>query len=266
VDAGAGGVSSVGGSGTISGSTARATGAATSAADPFSGSDVGGADAGTAGAVTAGRGSVPGQPSMPSVSVEGEVSQAAGQEGSTVLRGGGSGVVEGEVGGFGSAGSAPEATAATRGGQADVSNLRFAADVATGSPSAAVSSGIGRSESLEFSQRDQVMAKSREAEDAHDQARRLVDDPEAVGTERAELAGSAKVDEAMPADVGRVQSQAGTATAAVNDPAGTARSHAEGAVSTQEGEAEVKIGIHGSAGASREEVVGKPPTGNGEKK
>jgi hypothetical protein len=266
VSSAGGGSSTIGGSSSVSGSTARATGAATSAVDPLGDSTISGSDAGTARAVAGGRVSVPGQPAMPSVSAEGEVSQAVGQEGSTVLRGGGAGVIEREAGGVSGGGAEQEATAATRGGQSGASNLRYAADVAAGSPSVGVSAGINRGENLQFSQRDQVMARSRQAEDAQDQARRIVDDPTAVGTERAELAASAKIDESMPSDVGRVQSQAGAATAAVNDPTATARTHAEGAVSTQEREAEVKIGIRGSAGASREEIVGKPPTGDDEKK
>jgi hypothetical protein len=93
-----------------------------------------------------------------------------------------------------------------------------------------------------------------------------VDNPTAVGTERAELEASHQLDKSMPVDPQSLESKAGTVTGAVEDPGAMAQTHAEGAVSAQQGEAEVKIGIRGSAGQSHEGVTGSPPTGSGEKK
>jgi hypothetical protein len=228
--------------------TAGATGAAGAATAPTAGSAASGGigDASSIGRIGS---SVPGQPSMtPSVTAEGEVSRTVGQEGSSVLRGGGAGVVEGQVGGGASASAEQEAVAATRAGQKDVGNAKFAAGAAASSPDVVVSSNLGRAEHAEFSQRDQVSARAQAAEDAQSQARRAANDPAGVGTERAEMAASAKVGEAMPAEANRVQAQADVAAGAVENPRGAAQAQAEGAVATQQREAEVKVGVSGSVG------------------
>jgi len=246
------------GTATTSGATGAATGAATSSVEPL----------GSGGVSSVGRvgSNLSGQAAPPSFSAESQVSQAAGQEGSTVLRGGGSGIVEREVGGFGGASAEQEATAASRASTGDARNIGHAVGSATVSADVGASSNLGRAEQLEFSQRDQVTARTQAAEDAHAQARRVVDNPAAVGTERAEMAASQKVDEAMPIDTGNVQSQASTVTGAVENPRAAAQAQVEGAVSAQEREAEVKVGIRGTAGGSREEIAGTPPTGDNTKK
>jgi hypothetical protein len=253
-------VSSIGG-GASATSTAGATGAATAGVDPIGST--------TSGASAAGQldpsFDLPDQPAPPSVSAESEVSQAAGQEGSAVLRGGGAGVVEREMGGAAGAGLEQEGVAAGRGARGDVRGTQFAAGEASFSATTAPTSGLGRAENLEFHQRDQVVARSQAAEDAHSEARRVVDDPAAVGTEQAEMKASQKAGEAMPVDPRRAEAQAATVTGAVENPRGAAQAKAEGTVSIHEREAEAKIGIRGSDGRSREEIVGSPPTGDDEK-
>jgi hypothetical protein len=69
----------------------------------------------------------------------------------------------------------------------------------------------------------------------------------------------------MPAGAGRAEANVNLATGAVNNPRAAAQGQADAAVSAQERDAEAKLGIRGSAGASREEVTGRPPT-DGEKK
>ena len=127
-------------------------------------------------------------------------------------------------------------------------------------------SGIARAEHLEFSQRDQFVARSQAAEDAHAEARRIAADPTAAGTERVEMAASERAAGALPVDPHSAEARVATVTGAVEDPGGTAQAAAESAASAQEREAEVKIGIRGPDGRSREEIVGAPPTDDGEKK
>ena len=242
--------------------TAGATGTATGGVDPVSSGTFSGGGTGASGVGGVG---VPSQPAVPTFSAETEVSQAAGQQGSAVLRGGGAGGVEGQLGGEGTAGAAEGTVAQARAGQSTVSDARFAAGAAAASPASAGVSGFARAENLEFHQRDQVMARSQEVDDMHAQAVQTIDDPTAVGTERAEMEGSQHLAAASPIDPHRVQDQAGVAAGAVADPQGTARAQAEGAVSTQQREAEVKAGIRGSAGPSREEITGTP-TGLDDKK
>ena len=257
-----------GATGAATGATGAATGTAGAATGAATGSvgSAGGATFDTGGASSVGRVSsnLAGQAAPPPVSVEGQVSQTAGQEGSAVLHGGGSGIVEREVGGGVSV--EQEATAAGRAGTRDASNLQHAAGSAAVSADVGASSGFGRAENLELGQRDQMVARTEAAEDAHAQARRIADDPAAVGTERAEMAASQKASEAMPVDPHDVQAQAGVVTSTVENPRAAAQAKAEGAVSAQEREAEVKVGLRGPDGRSREEIVGSPPTGEDDKK
>jgi hypothetical protein len=246
-------VSSVDG-GTISSGSAGATGAVTGGVEPVSSAASGG---GAGGATAASRVdadlSVPAQPAPPSVFVEGEVSQAAGREGSAVLGGGGAGMVESRVGGVGSSGAEQEATAATRSGQGEIRGAGFVAGDAQASASGASTSRLEQAGNLEFSQRDQAVAKSRSVEDAHDQARHVADDPAAVGTERAKLEASSKVGESLPVDPRGVEAQANVATSTVANPRAAAQAQAEGMAATQEREVEVKVG------------VGTPPAGDEKK-
>ena len=197
----------------------------------------------------------------PSVSVESEVSQAAGQDGSAVLRGGGAGVIERETGGVSESSVKTEATAAARHENLEARNAAGVAGDATSFRDPA--SEVARAENLEFHQRDQAVARARAAEDANDQARRIADNPTAVGAERAQGIASQKIGDATPA--ARVEANVNLATGAVENPRGAAQGQADAAVSAQERDAEAKLGIRGSAGPSREEVTGRPPTDDDKK-
>jgi hypothetical protein len=194
------------------------------------------------------------QGQVPSVSVESEVSQTAGQQGSTVLRGGGAGIVEQQAGGASTSNLEVEATAAARQGSSDA---RGAAGV-TGQVTSFrdPSSEMARAENLELHQRDEAVAKARSAEDAHDQARRTVEDPAAVGSARAHSMASQKISESTPAGVGRAEANMNLATDAVADPQAAARNQAEAAASAQARDAEAKLGVSGSATVSTEGVSG----------
>lgn len=251
------------GTGAISGSAGMGAVGAPTSADPVSSGAVGG---GVTGASAVGGLGAAGQPAAPSVSADAEVSDAVGQQGSTVLRGGAQGVVENQVPGGGSVGAGQDTVAQVRAGQSTVSDAHYAVGEAVGSPTSAAESGFDRGGSLEFSQRDQAVAQARSVEDAHDEAHRIVDDPQAAGTERAELEGASAVGGALPVDPGRAQAQANLATGAVADPQGTARSQAEEALAAQERGAEVKVGVSGTAGtAGATGTAGTPPDGSEKK-
>lgn len=283
-------MTAVGGGGTLASSPAGAAGAATSAATPPSGAAVGdvtgGATGGAAtGGVTSGAAiggaassatatgridssvATPDQPRPPSV--ETEVSRAAGRDANVTLRGGGAGVVEREVGPTGDAELEQEVVAKSREGQRGVSDMKYGAGEAQFSATAGPTSGLGRAENFEIRERDQVVARSQEAEDAQAAARRVANDPGAVGTERAEMAASQRAAETLPVDPRRAEAQANVVTGAVDDPRGAAQAQAESAAEAQarevQGEAQVEVGVRGPGGQSHEEIVGKPPTG-GEKK
>jgi hypothetical protein len=257
--AGATGTATAGATGTA---TAGATGTATAGVDPVGGATAATGDVGRLDADL----DLPDQPAPPSVSAEGEVSEAIGRDGSSVLRGGGAGVVEREVGGAGSSELEQEAVAASRGGQGGVTNAKYAAGEASFSAVSAPGRKLDQAGSLEIHERRHVVGQAQEVEDAHSEARRIVDDPTAVGTERAEMEASQEVGESMPVDPNRAEAKANVVAGAVDDPRGAAQGHAEGVVSAHEREAEVKVGIRGSAGQSREEIVGSPPTSDDEKK
>jgi hypothetical protein len=259
-------VSSVGSNTFTSSGAAGAPGAAAGGVSPASSATfTGGTGAASAAGGLDSSLDLPDQPAPPQVSAETQVSQAAGEQGNTVPHGGGTGIVEGEVGNAGS-GLEQEAVASARGGQSDVRGAKLSAGEAQFSAATAPTSGLERAENLEFSQRDQVMARSQSAENAQSEARRAVDDPTAVGTERAEQAASQRAAESMPVDARDAEAKANVVTGAVADPQGAARAQAQGAAAAQEREAEVKLGIRGPEGQSREEIVGSPATGDDEKK
>jgi hypothetical protein len=256
--AGEGGFSSVGTAST-SGAVGGTAGVGTVGDAQFMASGTG-SEAATVRRATSGP-DVQGQ--VPSVSVESEVSSAAGQQGSTVLRGGGAGIVEQQAGGAVGANLEVEATAAAREGNTDARGAAGVAGQVTSFRDP--SSEVARAENLELHQRDEAMAKARSAEDVHDEARRTVEDPTAVGTERAQSMASQKISESTPSGVGRAEANVNLATDAVANPRAAAQNQADAVVSAQERDAEAKLGISGSATVSTEGVAGTPPTG-GEKK
>lgn len=194
------------------------------------------------------------------MSAEAQVSQAAGQDGTAALRGGGAGVVEREAGAVSGADIKMQATGAAR---HEEIGARHSSELV--SDSAVSTSGyrdpaseVARAEQLEFNQRDQAIGKVRGVEDRHDEARRITNDPRAVGSEKAEYEASLKMSEASPVDVDAAEAKANVATGAVQNPRGVAQGQVDASISAQEREAEVKLGVSGSAEASR----GTPPTGN----
>jgi hypothetical protein len=159
-----------------------------------------------------------------------------------------------------------QGVAASRQAHRGVSDAKYGAGDASFTATAGVTGAAGRMEGAEFRQRDAVAARSQELDDAQAQARRTVDDPSSVATERAELEASQRADQSLPVRPSSVQAQAGAAAGVVADPQAAAQARAEDAVSTQQAEVEVKVGVSGSAGASREEIVGSPTTRDDEKK
>jgi hypothetical protein len=249
----------VGGATGATGATGAATGAATVGDAQFTAT--GTVDPSAVRSATSGPDVASG---VPAVSAESEVSQAAGQQGSTVLRGGGSGIVEGQVIGGTESGARIEAADAARQGNVDA---RGAAGVAGSATSFRdPQSEAARAANVEFHQRDQAVAQARAAEDAHDEARRTIDDPTAAGTERAEIAASDKMAGSMPAGAARAEANVNLATGAVQDPRSAAQNQAQAQVSAQEREAEAKLGIRGSAGPSREEAIGSASIDDEKKK
>lgn len=204
-------------------------------------------------------------PEAPMMSAEGQVGGAVGSEGNQVLRGGGTGLVERDLGGSDVTLAEQDLVAQRREAERGTSDARYAAGEAQFAATATPSSAAGRFESAEFHQRDGIAADAQAADDARAQVRRTVDDPTSVASERAGAEASSRAQSAMPADVRSAQSQATSAANVVEDPAAAARERAESAAAEQEQRAEVNVGIRGPDGETREGSVSTSTTG-GEKK